>query len=125
MDRHYGVTYLEAEIARLTAERDHLAARVAELREALSEARALLLRCLPDARPVAAPEDALIAALCQLHGSGAVIDSAARQWHLRDPAGALTVGPAAGTLRAILLQIDAALAGPADPDEKGEGTDAH
>lgn len=53
---------------------------------------------------VRAPEDVGVRALCEVVGFGAVMDSAARQWFLRDPVGALTVGPTAGTVRAVLAQ---------------------
>lgn len=49
----------------------------------------------------ALPEDPLVLALCLDHGFGAVIDSACRQWFLRDPSGAFVQGPCAGTVRII------------------------
>lgn len=36
------------------------------------------------ANGITAPEDKSVRALCERHGYGAVMDSAARQWHLRD-----------------------------------------
>ena len=42
---------------------------------------------------------AVVKALCERIGYGAVMDSAARQWFLKDSVGALTVGPCAGLIR--------------------------
>lgn len=54
------------------------------------------------ARLINAPEDAVIKSLCEAIGYGAVIDSAARQWQCKDPFGAFTCGPGAGTVRKAL-----------------------
>lgn len=51
------------------------------------------------AKSITAPEDAEVKALCERIGYGAVMDSAARQWFLKDSVGALTVGPCAGLIR--------------------------
>ncbi len=51
------------------------------------------------ARAINAPEDVEVKALCERIGYGAVMDSAARQWFLKDSVGALTVGPCAGLIR--------------------------
>jgi hypothetical protein len=42
--------------------------------------------------------DPLIKELCEKHGYGAVMDSAQRQWQLKDPVGCFTVGPCLGSL---------------------------
>lgn len=52
--------------------------------------------------PVGIVEDGPIRELCERYGYGAVMDSAARQWFLKDPNGAFVVGPCAGTLRLAL-----------------------
>lgn len=44
------------------------------------------------AQRVKAPEDAEILAICERIGFGAVMDSASRQWILRDPIGAFYIG---------------------------------
>jgi len=46
--------------------------------------------------------DLPVRSLCDRFGFGAVMDSAARLWYLRDPDGALTVGPCAATVREVL-----------------------
>lgn len=51
------------------------------------------------AESVDAPEDPVVRDLCERRGYGAVMDSAARQWFLRDPDGARVVGPCAGSVR--------------------------
>lgn len=48
---------------------------------------------------IEAPEDAEVEQLCERIGYGAVMDAAARLWFKKDPIGALTVGPCAGTVR--------------------------
>jgi hypothetical protein len=42
-----------------------------------------------------------VLALCQRHGFGAVMDSAARQWFKRDPNGAHVVGPGAAIAHSV------------------------
>ena len=62
------------------------------------------------ATAIQAPEDAEVRALCERIGYGAVMDSAARQWFLKDKFGAHTVGPCAATVRdipAALIQHEA------------------
>ncbi len=44
-------------------------------------------------RKLIAAQDAEVLELCKRIGFGFVMDSAARQWKMRDPSGALTVGP--------------------------------
>jgi beta-galactosidase/beta-glucuronidase len=51
------------------------------------------------ATQIHAPEDPEILALCERLGFGAVMDSAARQWALRDPVGALYIGGCLGTAK--------------------------
>ena len=53
------------------------------------------------AKAINAPEDAEVKAICERIGYGAVMDSAARQWFLKDPCGALTVGPPAELVRSV------------------------
>jgi hypothetical protein len=47
---------------------------------------------------VSDPIDPIIKELCEQHGYGAVMDSAQRQWQLKDPIGCLTIGPCLGML---------------------------
>ena len=49
------------------------------------------------AEHIHAPEDPEILALCERLGFGAVMDSAARQWAIRDPVGAFFIGGCLGT----------------------------
>ena len=65
------------------------------------------------AKAIVAVEDAEVAALCECIGYGAVMDSAARQWFLKDPDGALTVGPTASHVRCIAAAIEET--GPGNP----------
>jgi hypothetical protein len=53
------------------------------------------------AKTISAPEDEAVLQLCIQHGFGAVMDSAARQWFLRDPIGSFVVGTCAATVRKI------------------------
>lgn len=46
--------------------------------------------------------DSIVKSLCEQHGYGAVMDSAARQWREKDPIGAFMVGPCAGTMKSAL-----------------------
>lgn len=50
---------------------------------------------------IKAPEDREVLKLCLRIGFGAVIDSAARQWQLRDPMGAFVVGPCRGSIEIL------------------------
>lgn len=68
------------------------------------------------------PGDPEVLALCERVGFGAVIDSAARQWWLRDPLGAHLSGPCAGTmlhLRKILGMRRPKAAGPTEEQSNG------
>lgn len=53
----------------------------------------------------AAPEDGIILQLCERIGFGPVMDSVARQWRVRDPDGAFTVGPPIRLVQLVLLQV--------------------
>lgn len=80
--------------------------------EALEEAREVL--ALSDgegvrAKAIRTPEDEAVRELCERHGYGAVMDSAARQWFKKDNVGAHTTGACAATVRATLALIDTAL----------------
>jgi hypothetical protein len=65
-----------------------------------------------DVRPL--PEDRLVLELCERHGHGAVIDSACRQYFLKDHRAAFVQGPCAGTLRTLKAAVKAAIARPTD-----------
>lgn len=56
-----------------------------------------------------AVEDAAVLALCERHGFGAVMDSAARQWFARDRIGSFVVGPCAGTVRGLQAVVKEAV----------------
>ena len=77
----------------------------AAIRDA-TEIRDLLALCDGEgkrsAQFVGLPEDGPVLALCEKHGYGAVMDSAARQWFRKDPIGAFTVGPCAVLVRDAL-----------------------
>ena len=100
----------------MSAEPERRADLVAALREAIE----VLELCDPEgegAKHIHAPEDPMILDLCERIGYGAVINSAARQWWLKDPSGAQTNGPCAGTVRKILSQLRSALAALDSPAE--------
>lgn len=81
-------------------------------KRALQEAIETLTLCDGEgkrAKCIHAPEDLEVFALCERLGYGAVIDSAARQWFLKDPIGAHTAGPAAATVRKALKMLRAAV----------------
>ena len=69
-----------------------------------AEMRSALELCDPDGGRlgILAPEDAEVRALCERIGYGAVMDSAARQWRLKDQLGAFTGGPCVATVRRAL-----------------------
>jgi hypothetical protein len=55
-----------------------------------------------------ASEDKIIKGLCETIGYGAVMDSAARQWALRDSygeTGAFTVGPCRATVKNVIKRL--------------------
>jgi len=88
--------------------------------ELLADVKEVLELCDPEgraAKSIIAPEDPMIKQLCERIGYGAVISSASRQWWLKDPIGAYTAGPCAGTVSHMIQKIDAALtsASPAAP----------
>ena len=58
----------------------------------------MILNDSKDRENLRAPEDELVAALCERIGYGAVMDSAARQWRKKDPVGAFLVGPCIGSV---------------------------
>lgn len=90
-----------------------------EGRELLRQCREMLALSDPDgtrAAVITTPEDPEIYELCEQIGYGAVMDSAARQWFIKDSNGALTVGSCAATIRQLVARIDALLARPAAPD---------
>ena len=60
-----------------------------------------LKRLKSNAAHVHAPEDKFIKIICENHGYGAVISSAARQWFLKDPIGCIVPGWCAGTIEAL------------------------
>lgn len=88
------------------------------LREALVECVDALELSDPEghrAAHIAAPEDPAVKDLCERHGFGAVMDSAARQWR-NHPAydnigrvSAYTTGACVGTVQKCLKQARAAL----------------
>ena len=55
------------------------------------------------------PQDGVVRRLCERVGYGAVIDSAARQWFLKDRDGAHTAGPCAATVRNLRRDLRRAL----------------
>jgi hypothetical protein len=88
-----------------------MAKRTANKKDAaIQEAIEVLNLSDPDFRreAIRAPEDPMILELCERIGYGAVMDSAARQWRLKDPVGAHTCGAAVGTLKLCLKQLKAA-----------------
>lgn len=94
--------------AELAAARD----AALESRDALEDARDLLL--MMDykgdrANQITAPEDRAVRSLCETHGYGAVMDSAARQWFHIDCKGAFVVGPCAAIARMVHVRIAKAL----------------
>jgi hypothetical protein len=48
------------------------------------------------------PEDAMVKLVCDTYGYGAVMDSASRQWYLRDNHGAFLSGPCYLTVRKLM-----------------------
>ena len=85
------------------------------LREALTEAKSLLE--LSDYNGDRAknikdePLDSLIKKICETSGYGAVMDSAARQWFLKDKPGSITTGASSGSIRVVMHKIEQALKG--------------
>lgn len=76
----------------------------------LRNAREILALCDQGrAGKVTAPEDARIGELCERIGYGAVMDSAQRQWELKDNIGCFTCGPCLATVKSILDDIDKVL----------------
>lgn len=72
------------------------ARQVAELPD-LAEIRDLCAGSI-ERTDINAPEDAVVQALCERIGYGAVMDAAARLWGRKDGVGAFTVGPCRGTV---------------------------
>lgn len=89
-------------------------AESAALRESLEEARYLFNLCDPNGDRLAEfgnalSEDAAVCALCERHGFGAVMDSAARQWRAKDGVGAFTTGPCVATVQDWVAKAKKAL----------------
>lgn len=61
------------------------------------------------ATAISAPEDGPVMRLCEHVGYGAVIDSAARQWFLKDNVGAFVSGPCAATVRDATKALERAI----------------
>jgi hypothetical protein len=59
------------------------------------------------AKNITAPEDAVVKSLCEKWGYGAVMDSAQRQWFLKDGNGCHTTGACASTIRAVSKKLTA------------------
>jgi hypothetical protein len=53
--------------------------------------------------------DSIVKSLCEQHGYGAVMDSAARQWRSKDPIGAFLVGPCVATAQAVVSTTNGAM----------------
>jgi hypothetical protein len=62
--------------------------------------RDVLQLCPPSVRDERV--DSIVKSLCEQHGYGAVMDSAARLWRAKDPIGAFLVGPCVGTMTSAL-----------------------
>lgn len=94
-----------------------------EVVKALKEAEELLKLCGPSSArvrfivPLALPEDPPVLELCERHGYGAVMDSAARQWRAKTesggrlcvPGASHTTGPAVASVERGLKMIRSAL----------------
>lgn len=98
----------------------------AELVRALREAESLLELCDPAGSRVKAfgngvREDPEVRELCERHGYGAVMDSAARQWRLkaRPLGGSCTTGPAVASVQRGIEIVREALRG--EPKEPRHG----
>lgn len=104
--------------ARRIARALNIEAAIGEVREALEEAKRdyeIMAMVKPMAHGLNVAEDAPVFALCERHGYGAVIDSAARQWFLLDEkdgalGGSHTGGPCYGTVLRMLERTTKALA---------------
>jgi hypothetical protein len=83
------------------------------LEELLDEAVELLSNADVDglrALLIRAPEDAEVRELCERRGYGAVMDSACRQWFLKDPGANHTTGHCAAVIGGFLKRVAAAKA---------------
>lgn len=102
---------------RLLAEYKKKDAENGKLRKVLREVETVLKLSDPEgdrAKHIIAPEDAAVLGLCQRHGFGAVMDSAARQWRNNAPLGhigAYTTGACVGTVQRTLVMVRDAIAG--------------
>jgi len=86
--------------------------RTAKMRGALERCIELLQLCDCDgdrAKNIRAPEDDAVRPLCEGVGYGAIMDSAQRQWFLKDNDGCHTCGPCAASVRFALKKARAAL----------------
>ena len=92
-----------SKIDELEAERDELEARVNDLEEImrLIDYNGIRAEHFKNS-PRVSREDAEVKVLCERYGFGAVMDSAARQWFLRDRDGAFTCGPCCLTVRQVM-----------------------
>lgn len=105
----------------LCAEVDQLLARVEKLEEVLGDCIGILE--LSDgngarARGIRAEEDSEIRALCERFGYGAVMDSAQRQWFLKDANGCHTTGACALSVRKILDKCRSVIEAAGEEGEK-------
>lgn len=83
------------------------------IEEALKEAAEVLSLCDPEMKRAHnikdEPFDSLIKNICEERGYGATIDSAVRQWQLKDPQGSFTSGPCVGTVVSTIKTLKKAL----------------
>lgn len=81
--------------------------------KALKECREVLMLCDPEMKRAKGitdePFDSLIKEICEESGYGRTIDSAARQWQLKDNKGAFTSGPCVATVQTAIKLIDEVL----------------
>jgi hypothetical protein len=61
--------------------------------------------------------DSIVKSLCEQHGYGAVMDSAARQWRAKDPAGAFLIGPCVATAQAVVNAHPTEASSPASEED--------
>jgi hypothetical protein len=61
--------------------------------------------------------DGIVKSLCEQHGYGAVMDSAARQWRAKDPAGAFLIGPCVATAQAVVNAHPTEASSPASEED--------
>ena len=95
---------------------DYSGADTKELREALEAAKEYFELVDADGERailfndgLGAPEDTEVRDLCERIGYGAVMDSAARQWFLKDNVGAFVIGSAAILARSVKAKVFATL----------------